>query len=134
MKKKVISLVLVLLLVFTMVIPASAASQYTYGTYADCDYGTFNNCTTSSWSCLIEYLNGNSSYQFKTNVRSFKWTYAYVNGVRQEIELAEEYIPGTSSGMISGNSKSGLSYTLSRVEASYYVNGEYVTMVTTRAS
>lgn len=120
MKKRILSLVLVLTIIIATSIPAFAATYSNTGSHTGstgtCNYHTYATCTASSWNALIEWTGSTDSYTnylFKTNV-----TYYPSDGLGS-FNLPEN-VPGYASTRMGQNTGTG--YSLYGIQAYYYVN------------
>lgn len=123
-KRRIISILLVTVLIFSMALICSAATVTRTGVYDGCTYAITANCETNSFSSYIEYQSSQygdyDDYMLQTFV---EYHYAVQEGWFTQHYYATDY--SIASSRISGISKSidNMEY----LYTSYHINAELVT-------
>lgn len=125
MKKRFFALIVAVLLIFSMTIPAFAATYsntgYYTGTTGTCHYHAYATCNASYWNAFIELMDSTDSYlnyAFRTDVTPYQ-----LHDSGDAVALYT--IPGEDA-LRMGTNYHVVHYTLAEIYARYYINGTLV--------
>ena len=114
-RKRILSLALVIMLVVAMAVPASAYTVAMGRQWGSFTYGTSDTCTLIKYTCVIE--SGSSEYTLRTDVR------ARQVGLNGSVTSDRTY--GGSEGVLLATHSKEIGHSISFIYCYHYIGGTH---------